>query len=112
MKVIYQNPNTRRRRKIDEIMIIQHDHVVFKGCLKDGGKNIKIHLKVYTLFKDQFTFKSQRYRTESRIKLKFYVNDFLEEKMIACCEHGLMDRNRPEHLFQIDKIVGSKPCDK
>ncbi len=65
---------------------------------------------MFDLFKDQFTFKSQRYRNESRIKLKFYINDFIEEKMISCCEHGLINRNRPEHLFQIDKVIGAKPC--
>ncbi len=53
MKIIYRSPNTRQRRKIDEIMIIQHNRIVFKGCLRDGGKflfHIKIHLNVCLIF--------------------------------------------------------------
>lgn len=62
------------------------------------------------IFKDQFTFKSQRYRNESQIKFKFYINELLEDEMIGCCEHGLINKNKRKHLFQIENVVGSKPC--
>ncbi|CAF1361256.1 unnamed protein product [Rotaria sordida] len=90
----YQCPNTRRRH-IDEIEIIQHNRTVFKGCLGCG---------------DQLTFKSKRYRNKSQLKLKFYINGLLEDEMIACCEHGLIHKNRHNHLFHIEDIFGSKPC--
>jgi hypothetical protein len=96
-------------------MVIQHHRVIFKGCLQNGGKIIienKNLFQGFSLPTGQFTFKSQRYRNESRIKIKFYINDFLEQTMIACCEYGFIDRNRPEHIFQIEKIVGAEPCHK
>ena len=60
----------------------------------------------------QFAFKSQRCRTKSKLKLKFYINGLLEDEMIACCEHGLIHENRHSHLFEIIDIFGSKPCHK
>ncbi|CAF3533517.1 unnamed protein product [Rotaria sp. Silwood1] len=78
----------------DEIMIVQNGRTVFKGCLTCG---------------DQLTFKSKRYRDNPRIKLDFYINDILEDRIIACCEHALIKRDE-NHFFQIDHIVGSKSC--
>jgi hypothetical protein len=63
----------------------------------------------FNIFKDQLTFKSKRYQDESRIKFEFYINDLLEDRMIACCEHALINRN-DKHLFEIQRVVGSKPC--
>ncbi len=62
------------------------------------------------LFKDEFIFKSKRYRNDSRLKLKFYVNDFLEDEMTGCCEYDLINRNQRHHLFEIENIIGAKPC--
>ncbi|CAF3490799.1 unnamed protein product [Rotaria sp. Silwood1] len=92
--LIYQSPNTGRSH-FDEIEILQHNRTVFKGCLACGG---------------QLTFKSKRYRNESKLKLRFYINGLFEDEMIACCEHGLIGKNRSNHLFQIEDIFGSKPC--
>ncbi len=61
-------------------------------------------------FKDEFIFKLKRCRNDSRLKLKFYVNDILEDEMIACCENGLINRNQRHHLFQMKNITGTKPC--
>jgi hypothetical protein len=66
-------------------------------------------LIVLSICQDQLTFKSKRYRNESRIKFEFYINDLLEDRMIACCEHALINRN-DNRLFQVERIVGSKPC--
>jgi hypothetical protein len=60
-------------------------------------------------FKDQLTFKSKRYRNNSRLKFEFYINDILEDRMIACCEYALIHTNE-KHLFQVEHVVGSKPC--
>jgi len=60
-------------------------------------------------FKDQLTFKSKRYRDDPRLKLEFYINDLLEDRMIGCCEHSLINRN-DKHFFQVERVVGSKPC--
>ena len=104
---------------MDEIEIIQHNQMVFKGCLQHGGNFLsyknKIHLHKRIslfIFVGQLAFKSQRYRIESKLKLKFYINGFLEDEMIACCEHGLIYENRHNHLFEIIDIFGSKPCYK
>ncbi|CAF1311995.1 unnamed protein product [Rotaria sordida] len=78
----------------DEIMIVENGRTVFKGCLTRG---------------DQLTFKSKRYRDNPKIKLDFYINDILEDQIIACCEHGLIKKDE-NHIFQIEHIVGSKPC--
>ncbi|CAF3452248.1 unnamed protein product, partial [Rotaria sp. Silwood2] len=78
----------------DEIMIVQNGRTVFKGCLTCG---------------DQLTFKSKRYKDNPRIALDFYINDILEDRITACCEHALIKRDE-NHFFQIEHIVGSKPC--
>jgi len=31
--------------------------------------------------------------------------------MISCCEHSLINRNE-KHFFQVERIIGSKPCQK
>jgi len=73
--------------------------------------NYEIQKQTYVfIFLDQFTFKSKRYQNESQIKLKFYINELLEDEMIGCCEHGLVHRNKRTQLFEIERIVGSKPC--
>ncbi|UJR20495.1 hypothetical protein I4U23_023623 [Adineta vaga] len=95
ISVIYRDSHSQRKKSMDEIIITQHNRIVYKGCLKHG---------------DQFTFKSKRYRNESHIRLKFYINDVLEDEMTSCCEHGLINRNRRKHLFRIERIIGSKPC--
>ncbi|CAF1182382.1 unnamed protein product [Adineta steineri] len=92
--LVYRGSNTRRKH-LDEIMIIQHNRTVFKGCLQNG---------------DQLTFKSKRYRNESEIKFKFYINDLFEDEMIGCCEYSLINRHKRKQLFQIEHIIGSKPC--
>ncbi len=63
----------------------------------------------YEYFQDQLTFKSKRYRDNSKLKLEFYINDLLEDRMIACCEHALINNNE-NHFFQVERIIGSKPC--
>ncbi|CAF3484833.1 unnamed protein product [Adineta steineri] len=78
----------------DEIMIVQRDKTVFKGCLNRG---------------DQLTFKSKRYHDERRIQFEFYINDLLEDRMTACCEHALININE-KHYFQVNRVVGSQPC--
>jgi hypothetical protein len=60
--------------------------------------------------KEQLTFKLKRSRNDSRLKLKFYINDILEDEMISCCEYGLINRNRRNHFFQIENVTGAKPC--
>ncbi|CAF0964502.1 unnamed protein product [Rotaria sp. Silwood1] len=80
--LIYQSPNTGRSH-FDEIEILQHNRTVFKGCLACGG---------------QLTFKSKRYRNESKLKLRFYINGLFEDEMIACCEHGLIDQSNQQKL--------------
>lgn len=74
----------------------------------------EIYLTKKTIFsfQEQFTFKSKRCGNDGRLKLKFYINDVLEDEMIACCEYSLMNRNQRNHFFQIDNILGAKPCDK
>ena len=59
--------------------------------------------------KDELTFKSKRYRHESRLKFEFYINDILEDRILCCCEHSLINRNEKD-FFQIKNIIGSKPC--
>jgi hypothetical protein len=44
------------------------------------------------------------------LKLEFYINDLLEDEMRACCEHGFIDEKDSKHLFQVEKVIGSKPC--
>jgi len=58
---------------------------------------------------DQLTFKTKRYRDDARIKLEFYINDLLEDRTTACCEHALINRDE-NHFFQVIDVVGSKPC--
>ena len=60
--------------------------------------------------KDRLIFKSQWDGKRSKLKWKFYVNDVLEEEKIGCCQLRLMDRDQSKHLFQIEKILGGKPC--
>lgn len=93
VKLIYQN----RRKNLDEIKVNQNNQIIYKGCLQDG---------------DKFIFKTQRSRNDLRLKLKFYINDVLEDEMIACCEHGLMHRNQRNYFFRIESIIGGKACDK
>ncbi len=71
---------------------------------------IYIYIYFFLFLKDELTFKSKRYQNDSKLKLKFYVNDVLEDEMIACCEHGLINRNRRHHVFQIESITGARPC--
>jgi len=70
------------------------------------------YIYLFIFWTDELTFKSKRYRNDSKLKLKVYINDLLEDEMIACCEHGLMNRNSHHYLFQIQSITGAKPCDK
>ncbi|CAF4553713.1 unnamed protein product, partial [Rotaria socialis] len=70
------------------------------------------HADEIYLREDQLKFKSKRYRNETKLKLKFYINDIFEDEIIACCEHRLIHRNRHNHLFHIQDIFGSKPCYK
>ncbi|CAF1102255.1 unnamed protein product [Adineta steineri] len=112
----------------DEIMIVQRDKTVFKGCLNRGvtltyhgtnvgrhGDEIMIVQRDKTVFKgclnrgDQLTFKSKRYHDERRIQFEFYINDLLEDRMTACCEHALININE-KHYFQVNRVVGSQPC--
>ncbi|UJR29254.1 hypothetical protein I4U23_010468 [Adineta vaga] len=86
--------STRAKKHGDEIMIVQREKTVFKGCLKRG---------------DQFTFKSKRYHNDGRIHLEFFINDLLEDRMIACCEHALINKDK-NHLFRIERVTGSQPC--
>ncbi|CAF3415385.1 unnamed protein product [Rotaria socialis] len=78
----------------DEITILQNGRTVFKGCLSSG---------------DQLTFKSKRYRNSSRIKLDFFINDLLEDRITTCCEHALT-KTDGNHVFKVENIIGSKPC--
>jgi len=97
-------------RHCDEITIIQHDQTVYKGCLKRGGMSLFLNKKeIKFVNKDQLTFKSQRYRNNSRIQLEIYVNGIFEDELVSCCEHSLIDRNQ-EHFFQVERVFGSKPC--
>ncbi|CAF3761321.1 unnamed protein product [Rotaria magnacalcarata] len=78
----YRSSATRKHG--DEIMILQNGRTVFKGCLSSG---------------DQLTFKSKRYRNNSRIKLDFFINDLLEDRITACCEHALTKADG-NHVFK------------
>ncbi|CAF4239386.1 unnamed protein product, partial [Adineta steineri] len=81
-------------KQIDELKIVQHNEIIYKGCLKDRGS---------------FTFKSRRDSNESAYKLYIYRNDLLDSEMISCCEYGLMHYNQYKS-FQIEQIIKSKPC--
>ncbi len=59
--------------------------------------------------KDQLTFKSKRYRNDSRVKFEFYINDLFEDEMTACCEHALINKDE-KHFFKVEHVLGSKPC--
>lgn len=98
----------------DEIMVVQRDQTLFKGFLKPGGEIVlwnSIDSSFVDLSKDQFTFKSRRFFDRSRVKLEFYINDFFEDQLVACCEHALVNSNE-KHLFQVERVVGSKYCQR
>ncbi|CAF1625644.1 unnamed protein product, partial [Adineta ricciae] len=86
--------NAKADKHGDEIMIVQRGKTVFKGCLKRG---------------DRLTLKSKRYHNDGRIHFEFFINDSLEDRMIACCEHSLISKDK-NHLFCIERVVGSQPC--
>lgn len=96
MKIIYRSPYI-RRRKFDDITIIEQERIVFKGCVKNG---------------DRVILKSQWNGNQSKFKWKCYVNEILEEEKIACCQWRLMDRDQSKDLFQIEKILGGKACNE
>lgn len=95
VRIIYRKSDEQRRRRFDEITVIENHRTVYKGCLCEG---------------DEFTVKCQRYENQSKIKLKFYINDLLDDEIISCCAYGLIHRNRSKHLFHIEEVIGAKPC--
>lgn len=99
----------------DEVMVVQNDRTVFKGCLTNGGNYQWSHWNLTRilnlLIKDQFTFKSKRYQDDPKLKLEFYINDVIEEQIILCCEHALIKKCNSD-CFLIENISGSKPCQK
>lgn len=69
-----------------------------------------IYLQIWNIFiKDQLTFKSKRYRNNARLKLEFYINDVLEDRITSCCEYSLV-KSSENNIFKVENIVGSKPC--
>lgn len=67
-------------------------------------------IQIRRISSDEFTLKCQRYENQSKIKLKFYINDLLDDEIISCCAYGFIHRNRPKHLFHIEEIIAAKPC--
>lgn len=106
--------NSKSAKQIDELKIMRHDQTIYKAYIKDGGQSkiwSSVSINWLWIFLDSFTFESRQDLNESMYKLDIYLNDVLHHTIVTCCEYGLMRDNQLDSLY-IDKIVGSKPCQK
>ena len=101
-------------KSIDELKILQYNQIIYKGCLQDGGQfqiRSLLSINFSLIFSESFTFKSRRDSNQSTYKLDVYRNDLFDEEIISCCEYGLVGDNQHD-LFQVEQIIGFKPCQK